>query len=215
MNLSQKISDCRKKAGLSQEALAEKLGVSRQAISKWETGEATPEVGKLVLLARLFGVTTDWLLSDDEGQSTFEHHEYHEEEQTRHALPDWIDALPKTIGKLFRRFGWLIGVYVSVVGGIFAGMGLLMRNLITLMISGSTDTFGKMVDGMFGGSALPGMGNQIIDMDSFQSSSIEWMVNNPVYIMGNAIMWFGIIVMVVGIVIAVVLKRYGRNHDRK
>ena len=38
MNLSEKIQYCRKKAGLSQEALAEKLGVSRQAISKWETG---------------------------------------------------------------------------------------------------------------------------------------------------------------------------------
>lgn len=215
MNLSQKIYDCRKKAGLSQEALAEKLGVSRQAISKWETGEATPEVGKLVLLARLFGVTTDWLLSDDEAQSMYEHHEYHEEEQTRNALPDWIDALPKTIGKLFRRFGWLIGVYVSVVGGIFAGMGLLMRTLITRMISGSTDTFGNMVDGMFGGSALPGVGNAIVDMDSFWNSANEVMLNNPVYIMGNMVMWFGIIVMVIGVVIAVMLRRYGRNHDRK
>ncbi len=215
MSLSQKIYDCRKKAGLSQEALAEKLGVSRQAISKWETGEATPEVGKLLLLAKTFGVTTDWLLSEDETQNGFEHHEYHKEQQNRNALPDWIDALPKTIGNLFRRFGWLIGVYVSVVGGIFAGMGLLMRTLITRMISSSTDTFGNMVDGMFGGSALPGVGNQIIDMDSFQSSSIEWMVNNPVYIMGNAVMWFGIIVMMIGVVIAVMLRRYGRNHDRK
>ena len=215
MSLSQKIYDCRKKAGLSQEALAEKLGVSRQAISKWETGEATPEVGKLLLLAKTFGVTTDWLLSEDETQNGFEYHEYHKEQQKRNALPDWIDALPKTIGNLFRRFGWLIGVYVSIVGGIFAGMGLLMRTLITRMISSSTDTFGNMVDGMFGGSALPGVGNQIIDMDSFQSSSIEWMVNNPVYIMGNAIMWFGIIVMMIGVVIAVMLRRYGRNHDRK
>lgn len=51
MNLSVKILYCRKKAGLSQEALAEKLGVSRQAISKWETGESVPELSKLVLLA--------------------------------------------------------------------------------------------------------------------------------------------------------------------
>ena len=64
MNLSEKILYCRKKAGLSQEALAEKLGVSRQAISKWETGESVPELSKLVLLARAFDVTTDWLLSE-------------------------------------------------------------------------------------------------------------------------------------------------------
>ena len=215
MNLSQKIYDCRKKAGLSQEALAEKLGVSRQAISKWETGEATPEVGKLLLLANVFGVTTDWLLSDDEAQSMYEHHEYHEEEQTRNALPDWIDALPKTIGKLFRRFGWLIGVYVSVVGGIFAGMGALLRTLVTHIIFAGTDTFENMVDGMFGGSALPGVGNTFVDVDSFLNSSNEAMINNPLYIMGNAIMWFGIVVMVIGVVIAVMLKRYGRNYDRK
>ena len=66
MNLSEKILYCRKKAGLSQEALAEKLGVSRQAISKWETGESVPELSKLVLLARAFDVTTDWLLSESE-----------------------------------------------------------------------------------------------------------------------------------------------------
>ncbi|MBQ6874630.1 MAG: helix-turn-helix transcriptional regulator [Lachnospiraceae bacterium] len=211
MNLSQKIYDCRKKAGLSQEALAEKLGVSRQAISKWETGEATPEVGKLLLLANVFGVTTDWLLSEDEAQNTFEHHEYHEEEQNRKVLPDWIDTLPKTLGNLFKRFGWLLGVYVSVVGGIFAGMGALLRAMITRMISSSTDTFGDM----FGGSVLPGVGNSIVDMDSFLNSANEVMLNNPVFIMGNAVMWFGIIVMIIGVVIAVMLKRYGRNHDRK
>lgn len=68
MNLSEKIYYCRKKAALSQEALAEKLGVSRQAVSKWETGDAVPEIGKLMLLANTFEVTTDWLLSEDEPQ---------------------------------------------------------------------------------------------------------------------------------------------------
>lgn len=54
------------KAGLSQEGLAEKIGVSRQAISKWETGEATPELNKLPLLTKTFGVTYDWLLTDSD-----------------------------------------------------------------------------------------------------------------------------------------------------
>jgi transcriptional regulator with XRE-family HTH domain len=67
MKLSDKIWVCRKKAGLSQEALAEKIGVSRQAISKWETGEAAPEITKLPLLARTFSVTADWLLDDEAG----------------------------------------------------------------------------------------------------------------------------------------------------
>ncbi|MBQ1995367.1 MAG: helix-turn-helix transcriptional regulator, partial [Clostridia bacterium] len=65
MRLHEKIYELRKKEGLSQEALAEKLGVSRQSVSKWETGEATPEVSKLLAISKLFGVTTDYLLNDE------------------------------------------------------------------------------------------------------------------------------------------------------
>lgn len=65
MKLHDKIYELRKKEGLSQEALAEKLGVSRQSVSKWETGEATPEVSKLLAISKLFGVTTDYLLDDE------------------------------------------------------------------------------------------------------------------------------------------------------
>ncbi len=66
MKLNEKIIYCRRKSGLSQENLAELLNVSRQAVSKWETGDALPEVNKLSRLAQIFGVTTDWLLSEDE-----------------------------------------------------------------------------------------------------------------------------------------------------
>lgn len=65
MKLNEKIYWCRKRAGLSQESLAERIGVSRQSISKWETGEASPEISKLPLLASAFGVTVDWLLSEE------------------------------------------------------------------------------------------------------------------------------------------------------
>lgn len=65
MTLHEKIYILRKKNGLSQEALAESLGVSRQSVSKWEIGEATPEVSKLLSLSKLFGVTTDYLLNDE------------------------------------------------------------------------------------------------------------------------------------------------------
>ena len=65
MTLHEKIYELRKKNGLSQEALAEILGVSRQSVSKWETGEATPEVNKLLSLSKLFGVTTDYMLNDE------------------------------------------------------------------------------------------------------------------------------------------------------
>jgi len=64
MKLNEKIFYYRKSARLSQEELAARVGVSRQAVSKWELGDATPEVDKLLALARAFGVTTDELLSE-------------------------------------------------------------------------------------------------------------------------------------------------------
>ncbi len=63
--LSEKIYALRRKSGLSQEALAEKIGVSRQAVSKWETGAATPELDKLRALCACFGVTLDELTGED------------------------------------------------------------------------------------------------------------------------------------------------------
>ena len=66
MKLNEKIQYCRKKEGLSQVDLADRLGVSRQSVSKWETGEANPDVTKIPQLARVFGVTADWLLSEED-----------------------------------------------------------------------------------------------------------------------------------------------------
>lgn len=64
MKFSEKLIVLRKQNGWSQEELAEKLDVSRQAISKWESGQSLPESERIVQLARLFGVTTDYLLID-------------------------------------------------------------------------------------------------------------------------------------------------------
>ena len=64
--LGQRIAAERKKLGLSQEALGEKMGVSRQAISKWEADGALPEIDKLIAMSRLFGVSLGWLLGVEE-----------------------------------------------------------------------------------------------------------------------------------------------------
>ena len=64
MILADKIIDLRKKAGWSQEELAEKLGVSRQSVSKWEGAQSIPDMNKILQLSELFGVSTDYLLKD-------------------------------------------------------------------------------------------------------------------------------------------------------
>ena len=66
MDIGQRIAQKRKELGLSQEALGERLGVSRQSIYKWESDTALPEVEKLIALAKLFGVSIGWLLGVEE-----------------------------------------------------------------------------------------------------------------------------------------------------
>ena len=65
MILADKIMNLRKKNGWSQEELAEKMQVSRQAVSKWEGAQTVPDLEKILALSRLFGVTTDYLLKDE------------------------------------------------------------------------------------------------------------------------------------------------------
>ena len=65
MILADKIIEERKKNGWSQEELAEKLGVSRQSISKWEGAQSVPDLNRLLEMSRLFGVSTDYLLKDE------------------------------------------------------------------------------------------------------------------------------------------------------
>lgn len=67
MTLGEKIREARKKCGLSQEQLAEKMAVSRSAVAKWETDKGLPDVGNLKILARLLSVSVDQLL--DEGEA--------------------------------------------------------------------------------------------------------------------------------------------------
>ena len=65
MILADKIIENRKKNGWSQEELAEKLGVSRQSVSKWESAQAIPDMKKILQLSEVFGVTTDYLIKDE------------------------------------------------------------------------------------------------------------------------------------------------------
>ena len=69
MNFAERIQKLRKARGISQEELAEQLGVSRQAVGKYESGQSTPDIEKIILLSEFFGVTTDYLLKGIEPES--------------------------------------------------------------------------------------------------------------------------------------------------
>lgn len=109
MTLGERIQSYRKRAGLSQEALAERLGVSRQAVSKWEVDAAQPELDKVVALAKLFGITTDQLLLG--------------------TAPDPQSGAGSTPRKSPPRW-YLLGIVPLALGGYLLARGLM--SLITI-----------------------------------------------------------------------------------
>ncbi len=73
MTIADRIQSLRKQRGMSQEELADAVGVSRQAVSKWESEQATPDLDKVVIMSDIFEVTTDYLLKGIEPVSTPDH----------------------------------------------------------------------------------------------------------------------------------------------
>ncbi len=62
MDIAERLRELRKKAGYSQEQVAEMLGLSRQAISKWESGQGKPEIGSVIKLTEIYDVSADYIL---------------------------------------------------------------------------------------------------------------------------------------------------------
>ena len=200
MNLSKKIYDCRKKAGLSQDALAEQIGVSRQAVSKWETGEATPEVNKLLLLAQAFHVTTDWLLSetDDPYQPPVPEAPAAPAPAPQQSADTWVDRVPGVMGRMLRRFGWIYGVFVTVLGALFLAFGALIRSIFGQFV-------GQM-NGMNDGVYVDGIG--YLDPATGQLAS---NAANPGTAIGGFVMDVGGVFLVAGLILTVYLL-YKRNQ---
>lgn len=113
MNLHEKIYELRKNEGYSQETLSEKLGVSRQSVSKWETGESVPEIDKIVALSKIFSVTTDYLLNDDYEDKT--ENETVKEDTVSVELKD-IEAVKETVKNKTPKYAWLVGVLLAIIG---------------------------------------------------------------------------------------------------
>ena len=107
MILADKIMNERKRNGWSQEELAEKLGVSRQSVSKWESAQSVPDLNRILQLADIFGVTTDYLLKeelDDMSEQTIIKEEVEIKEDVYHVsmeeASEFIDLQKKDAPKI-------------------------------------------------------------------------------------------------------------------
>ncbi|MBQ8503389.1 MAG: helix-turn-helix transcriptional regulator [Clostridia bacterium] len=149
MKLHEKIIKYRKRCCLSQEGLAEKIGVSRQAVSKWETGDALPEITKLKALAEVFGVTVDFLLNEDEDTYTPPQHEsvppkYSYQPPKANGFDKfdaWLEALPEKIMPFLKKYGWTGGIILIVVG-VYNTIASIVGCAIALFSSAGFNTVG-------------------------------------------------------------------------
>ena len=215
MKLNEKIAWYRRDRRLSQEELAALAGVSRQAVSKWELAEASPDVGKLLALAKAFGVTTDHLLNEDE-----------EPERAAPPAPPQEAApppppeqgqfsnLPGFIGKMVRRWGWLAGVYIALQGAGVALAGTVARLAFGGMFSASSQMMGGFgVPGGWTYSGPPELEGAIMgELGVVQATPFSGFES---FIMGFAtvILAIGILMILGGLILAFVLWKNGKKGD--
>lgn len=102
MEFNEKLVKLRKEKGMTQEELANEIGVSRQSVSKWELGECEPDIAKLKEISKLFHVSTDFLLLDDE--------ELHHDEKKNTPNATIIKIIPSILIGLGG-----IGIIVSII----------------------------------------------------------------------------------------------------
>ncbi len=137
MTLGEKIQELRRRYGMSQDALAERLEVSRQAVSKWERDEAVPETDKIIRISQVFGVSTDYLLREEAPTP---------EPPPAAAYGPRPRSLEQKIEMLIRRHGYKVGYLFIAGGALLCVIALLVMLIMPNFGSGMFEAAGNMGD---------------------------------------------------------------------
>jgi DNA-binding helix-turn-helix protein len=121
MEFNEKLQELRKEKGMSQEALAYELGVSRQAVSKWETAQGYPEMDKLIQIGKLFHVSMDYLLNNENVVQNTE-----SENEGNASYVYTMEMIESTL-RWKKRFAFFIAFGVAFIVGALS-FPILMRN---------------------------------------------------------------------------------------
>lgn len=117
MTLGVRLQELRKSHNLSQEQLAEKLDVSRQAVSKWESSQANPDISNIVKLSNLYGVSTDYLLTGKEhdSQVVYKEHVVYKNKTGFKKLQDLPSSIRLALAVLITAFGVFVVIPVLFI----------------------------------------------------------------------------------------------------
>lgn len=121
IEIANRLVQLRKENGLSQEALAAKLGISRQAISKWERAEASPDTDNLMALAELYGMSLDALLNTENDQYVLDGADKETEEDEKKVKKEKTELQKKAI-KMFKFPFPLVVVIIFLIFGFAADL---------------------------------------------------------------------------------------------
>ena len=176
MIFADKLIDLRKKNGWSQEELAEKLSVSRQAVSKWEGAQSIPDMARIIQLSELFHVSTDYLLKDEIEQT-----------ESSEISQDYAsEGVVRTIG--MEEANQFLKVKEENSRRVAVGVLLCILSPVALILLGGAQSFGllKWTENMAGGIGLVVMMLMIIPavglfiISGLRISQYEYLEKEPV-----------------------------------
>ena len=173
MILADKIIDLRKKNGWSQEELAEKMDVSRQSISKWESAQSVPDMARILRLSEIFGVSTDYLLKD-------------ELESTEPAMLPDSGSEARTVS--MEEASAFLQVKALNAGRVALGVLLCILSPVVLLLLGGAQEYGKLslTEDQAGGLGLivlilfVGCAVAIFATAGLRSSKYDWLEKEPI-----------------------------------
>ncbi|MBO7565238.1 MAG: helix-turn-helix transcriptional regulator [Clostridiales bacterium] len=133
MSIADRILTLRKSKGMSQEQLAEAMGVSRQAVSKWESEQASPDPEKIIAMSEIFGVTTDYLLKGIEPEKEAEKTTEGKTEDAHMTVGDVLDQ--KILTEQNKEKSKKLLKYVLIALGVFLAIDIISF-IIYVIING-------------------------------------------------------------------------------
>lgn len=206
MTLGEKIQELRRKNAMSQDVLAERLDVSRQAVSKWERDEAMPEAEKVIRIAQLFRVSTDYLLMQEPEQ------EQKQKPVQHHGKTESQGYNRQRVERFVRRHGYKGGYILAGVGAMVDLICLLFRAWWQSAVS----SMGSISSGMFGDSFVPGFGMGDPMLDGFNQATQN--MNNMASSWGNIYLIGlipGTVMIALGIYIIVKGKKLAKEEAHR
>lgn len=132
MGFNNKLKELRKEKNISQEQLAKELNISRQAISKWESGKAYPDIDNIILLRKIFGVSLDELIMEEEEKVEENNSKQELIESSEKGIFEDIDSEAEEFSVNLILGGFIIGIGIGLVAenfmwgtaGAFIGIGI-------------------------------------------------------------------------------------------